>query len=172
MFSSWPVSAFVAGVKIGSGSWSASRRPAGSADPADRPGLLVLGPAGAGEVPARHALERDDLALADDDGAAGEHRGVGLQLLGKARDVRLDQVVVDVRELPEPEVRELRQDLALVRDAGGEDAVERRDPVARDEEERGAEIVELADLAAAGQAGAGQVGFGDGRHEAGKLSTR
>ena len=33
MFSSWPLSALVAGVKIGSGSRSLSRRPDGSATP-------------------------------------------------------------------------------------------------------------------------------------------
>ena len=78
----------------------------------------------------------------------GEQWRVGLKRLGKARDLGLDEVVLDVGELPEPEVRELGQDLALVGDAGGEHAVEGGDPVARDEKERVAEIVELADLAA------------------------
>ena len=40
MFSSWPESALVAGVKIGSGSRSDSRRPAGSAMPQTSPVAL------------------------------------------------------------------------------------------------------------------------------------
>jgi hypothetical protein len=37
MFSSWPDSALVAGVKIGSGNWSESRKPAGSVTPQTAP---------------------------------------------------------------------------------------------------------------------------------------
>ena len=56
--SSWPSSAFVLGVKIGSGSCSDSRRPAGSAIPRDRAGGLVVLPARAGDVAAHDALDR------------------------------------------------------------------------------------------------------------------
>ena len=59
MFSSCvPTSALVEGVKIGSGSRSLSRRPAGSRMPADRPGAPVVLPAGARDVAADDHLDR------------------------------------------------------------------------------------------------------------------
>ena len=62
MFSSCsPCSALVAGVKIGSGSRSLSRRPGGQRDPADRAARLVFLPARSGEVAADDGLDRDDV---------------------------------------------------------------------------------------------------------------
>jgi hypothetical protein len=98
--------------------------------------------------------------------AAGERRAVGLELLRKVFHVRLDQVVFDVREQPEPEIRELVQDLALVRNPGRQDDVEGRDAVARDEQDRLSHLVKLADLSSAREAGTLQVGFGDRFHRA------
>ena len=69
---------------------------------------------------------------------------------GEPRRVRFDQVVRDdLGEAAEPEVRELREDLPLVRDAGREHAVEGGDAVGRDEEEAVAEVVDVAHLSAA-----------------------
>jgi hypothetical protein len=71
-------------------------------------------------------------------------------------------VVFDVRELREPEVRELGQDFSLVGHAGLENDVESGDPVACDEEEGVADVVEIADLAAAREARHGEVCLGHG----------
>ena len=62
MLMSWPVSALVAGVKIGSGRRSDSRSPAGSVHAADAAGLLVFLPARARQVAARDAFDRHRLA--------------------------------------------------------------------------------------------------------------
>ena len=59
-----PISALVAGVKIGS-IRSLSTSPAGSSDAADRPRRAVLLPAAAREIAPHHALERHDPGLAD-----------------------------------------------------------------------------------------------------------
>jgi hypothetical protein len=57
-------------------------------------------------------------------------------------------VVRDDRSGPvEPERRDLRQDLALVGNAGTEDVVEGRDAIARDDEQAVAELVDVADFA-------------------------
>ena len=64
MLMSWPLSSLVAGVKIGSGSLSHCRRPAGSWTPQTVPRLAVFLPARPGEVAAGDALDRDDLGLA------------------------------------------------------------------------------------------------------------
>ena len=70
MFSSWPTSAFVVGVKSGSGNCSDSTMPGRHAHAADRARLLVLGPGGAREVAARDALDVQALRLLDDRAAA------------------------------------------------------------------------------------------------------
>jgi hypothetical protein len=133
-------------------------------DSADVAGLAVLGPSGAREVSARDALEGHDFALAHDHRTAGEQRRIRPEVLGKAVDVGFQQVVLDVGEPAEPEVGELGQDLPLVGNARREDDVEGRDPVAGDEQDGVAQIIELADLAAPGEARRGQVRFGDGAH--------
>ena len=65
-------------------------------------------------------------------------------------DVDRDDVVRhEVAEVIEPERRELREHLALVGNAGAEDVVERGDAIGRDDQQVLAEIVDVADLAAA-----------------------
>ena len=59
----------------------------------------------------------------------------------------------------EPERRQLRQDLALVGNARAEDVVERRDAIGRDDEQVVADLVDVADFAAAVQRQAGQGSF-------------
>ena len=59
-----------------------------------------------------------------------------------------DQVVRDhVLKQPEPEERELREDRALVRDAGGQHHVEGADAVGGDDQEAVAEVVDVPHLA-------------------------
>ncbi len=72
MFSSWPVCALVAGVKIGSGSASLSRRPGGSGMPHTAPVCLIILPAGAGQISARDALHLEHLGALHPHGAAFE----------------------------------------------------------------------------------------------------
>jgi hypothetical protein len=45
--------------------------------PADLTGALVVLPAGAGDVPADHALERDHVGLADEERPSGGRGGAG-----------------------------------------------------------------------------------------------
>ena len=136
-------------------------------DAADGAALPVVLPARPGEVPARDALERDDPALLDEDGPAGEEPGVRGELRRESGGVGLEEVVPDEPlELPEPEGRELRQDRALAGDPGGEDDVEGGDPVRGDDEEAIPEVVDVPDLAAAGgrETGKGRRVEGGGRH--------
>ena len=96
-----------------------SCRPGGS-EPRRRRRRAVVGQAAAGEVGAADALHRQHLQAAHQHGASGD--GV--------RHVGGEDVVGDhVGELLEPPQRQLREDLALVRDLAVEDVVERRDPV-------------------------------------------
>ena len=73
MLMSWPLSAFVAGVKIGSGSRSDSRRPGGQRHAAHAAGLLVFLPARAREVAAGHALDRHRPCPAAEHRSAAQH---------------------------------------------------------------------------------------------------
>ncbi len=54
---SWPVSALVAGVKIGAGRRSDSRRPGRQRDPTHRAARLIFLPARPGQIAAGHALD-------------------------------------------------------------------------------------------------------------------
>ena len=77
MFSSWsPISALVAGVKIGAGSLLAFCRPGGSGTPQTAPALLVLLPAAAGQVAAHHRLDRHRLQALDQHRAAAHLRAL------------------------------------------------------------------------------------------------
>ena len=66
MFSSCPSSALVAGVKIGSGSWSDSFNPAGRLMPADFARAQIILPAGARDVAAHDALDRENFRAMDE----------------------------------------------------------------------------------------------------------
>ena len=80
-------------------------------------------------------------------------------------------MVLDVAEAAEPEDGDLVEDLSLVGDAGREDDVERGDAVGGDEQERVAEVVDVADFAAAGE-WEGEGGLGDGAgHDAAHSSA-
>ena len=156
MFSSWPVCAFVDGVKIGSGSRSDSRQALGQHVPADLAGREVVLPARAGDVAAHDALERQHLEP---------------PALGRAAVVAQREQMVrdDVLRPREPEAGEPGEHAALVRDLGGKDDVEGRDAVARDEQQPlVVECVDLADLSACDVCGLRHAlaplrGCGDGR---------
>ena len=83
-------------MKIGSGSFWHCFSPAGSLTPQTVPLLLVLLPARAGQVAAHHALDGQDLDLADQHAAALELLGVVRERLGQIRDLVGEQVVLDL----------------------------------------------------------------------------
>src|SRR5581483_11139223 len=120
---------------------------------------------GSRDVPARDALDVHALA------ALHEHRALR-ELLAlaegrrEAADIRRHEVVRhDVRGLPEPEAGEPREDAALVRDRRRQNGVERRQPIARDDDEAiAAGLVHVADLAAPPEGRAGDVGLDDRAH--------
>jgi len=124
MFSSWPVSAFVDGVKSGGSrrcdSWS--------------PPAVVL-PARARDVSPHHALDRERLGLQHDHRPAFELVAVALHLRSVLGDVRGDHVVRhEIGEEAEPEERKLGEYDALGRDAAREDDVEGADAVGGDDQ--------------------------------------
>ena len=148
--------AFVAGVKIGSGSRSLSRRPAGSGHAAHGAASLVLLPAAARQVAAHDALDGstsarrpsiirprsvvDDLRVAIGDLV----RDVG----GIRRDAGGSATIDAVSR--EPEARQAGEHPALVRDRRRQHDVERRQPVRRDEQQPVvAHAVQVAHLARA-----------------------
>ena len=62
----------------------------------------------------------------------------------KAIEVRLDQMILDVLEMREPEVRDLIENLALVRNARRQHDIERGDAIGGDEQKALAEVVHIA----------------------------
>ena len=127
MLTSCPLAAFVAGVKIGSGSLSDSRSPAGQRDAAYRPGLLIFLPPRAREVAARDAFDWKWLRFANEHRPACQDIGVLPRGGGEVFDARRAHVVGnDVARFPEPERRQLRQNLSLVGDARSQHVVETR----------------------------------------------
>src|SRR5205823_1602411 len=111
--------------------------------------LLVLLPSAAREIAPDDALEVDALGLPHDHEAPGQLVAVVAQRGRKVRHHARDQVVLlkGIR-LREPEDRQLGQDLAAVRDAVGQDAVERRDAIGGHHQQPVVgELVGVADLA-------------------------
>ena len=150
MFSSCPTSALVDGVKIGSGSRSASRSPSGSAMPA-RPSPLRWYSAqpGAGQVAAHDALGVDPLRAPDEHRARPPARASAPAPAGRSRSALTKCERPEVGELLEPPGREAGQDGALVRDRLLEHDVEGREAVGRDEQQVAlVDLVRLAHLAA------------------------
>ena len=131
MFSSWPDCAFVAGVTIGSGRRSDSRRPAGQLVTANGPCPDVVLPAGPRQIAADDDLDREHL-----EAPALERPAVV---------AKREQMVRDELLRPrEPERGETGEHAALVRDLGRQDHVEGRDPVGGDEQQ--ALVVEGVEL--------------------------
>ena len=113
----------------------------------DGTAFLIVLPAAADQVAPHDAFDRHDLRFADDHRPPLQVLHVRRQLRTR-RDVGRNQVVRNVAHQVEPEERNLRQNLALARHAAGHDHVEGADPVGRNEEQRVAEVVDIAHLAA------------------------
>src|SRR5258708_1869912 len=143
-------------------------------DAADRAGLLVVLPAGAGEIAAHDALYGEHLRSFDEHAATVELIEIGLEFARELGGVRGDEMVRDGGlEEVEPEEGELGEDLALVGYAAAENMVEGGDAVAGDEEELIAgEGVDVADLAAGCEGKIAEIGLekGCGHHVDGTTS--
>src|SRR5438477_385957 len=138
----------------------------------DRSERLVLSPGGTRDVPARHALDVDALAVLHEDGAAGDRLRV-LEGSGETAKIGGDEVVRhDLLGLAEPEVRELGEHAALIRDRRGQNGVERREPIARDDDQLvAAGLVDIADLTATEEGGAVDPRFEEDAHS-GRMPLR
>ena len=149
MFSSWPVSALVAGREDRLGQLAGFLQAGRQLDAADGLRFLVFLPARAGEVAAHDAFDGQRFRLFHNHAAAGELAGEGLQILRQRIAGAGDEVVrLERFRLREPEIGNLRQHLAFARDAVGHDDVEGGDAVGGDEEQAVAQIKYLPHLAA------------------------
>src|SRR5260370_31071063 len=133
-------------------------------DAADRAGLLVVLPSGAGEIAAHDALYGEHLRSFDEHAATVELIEIGLEFAGKLRGIRGDEMVRDGElEEVEPEEGELGEDLSLVGYSATQNMVEGGDAVAGDEEELIAgEAVDVADLAACCEGKIAEIGLEKG----------
>ena len=146
----------------------------GEFDAADGAGLLIIFPAGAGEVAADDTLDGEHLRALDQHAAAIELPDKRLQFGGEVRCDRSDEMVRNggLQEV-EPEERQLRQYLPLVGNAAAEDMIKSRDAIGGDEEKFVVgERVDIADLAAGGEGKGTKVGLekGCGHHIDGTTS--
>ena len=111
--------------------------------------LLILFPAGAGQITAHYAFHRQRFSLANDHGATGELFAKTLQRFREFVEIRCDEVVLDLVKAFEPKRRELIEDGAFFRYRVGQDHIERGKPISHDKEQSLAEIENFADLSAA-----------------------
>ena len=96
-----------------------------------------------------HALDRHDFGLPHEHAAAGQRGRIDAPAAGPmALDVGREQVIGLAQPL-EPERADLRQHATLVGNAGGQDPVEGADAVGADQQQLVAQVVNVADLAAA-----------------------
>ncbi len=102
-------------------------------------------------------------ALFHNHGTARELRGERLEIFWQ-RIVRAGEQMVrhERSKFLKPEMRDLREHLALARNAVGHDDVEGGNAVAGDEQEGVAEVEDFADLAGADFFDAGQIELQDG----------
>ena len=120
----------------------------GQVDAADGAVLVVGLLARASQVAANDGLDGNGVGLLDQHGAPRQVVRILLELLRVVLHVHRDQVVGhEVGELVEPERRDSREDLALVRDLVRQDVVKRTDSVARNHQQAVAAIVDVAYLA-------------------------
>ena len=140
-------------------------QPGRQRDPADRPALLVVLPAAAGQVAAHDALHRERLGLEDEHRASLELVLEAEKVLRELAHVGRHHVVLDyVRGLLEPERRQLVEHVTLAGDALGHDHVEGRDSVGADYEEEVAHLVDVSHLAPREERQAEESGIGDDFH--------
>ena len=153
MFTSWPLSALVAGVKIGSGSRSLSIRPGGSAMPQTVPGCGIP----SSPIPTRYPRTTHSIGttwvLRTNMRAAGQRFAVGPGRQVHVVDVGGQQMVRLAKPL-EPESAGLGQYPPFVGNARGKDPIECADAIGGDQEQFVAKVENIAHLATAhGQAG-------------------
>ena len=119
----------------------------GKLDAADRAVLVIGLLARASEVTTHDALDGHRSGLLHEHGATEEVILVLGELSRVVGRVKRDDVVgQDVLELLEPEGRDTREDLALVRNLIRKDEVVRADAVARDHQQRVTAVVDVTDL--------------------------
>ena len=106
MFSSWPDSALVAGVKIGSGKRALSVRPAGKRMPQTVPLVRYSAQPDPGQIAADHALDGHDLGLAAKHRAAVQGGKIDAGWKVHLVNVGRDHVIWLIKQL-EPESRDL-----------------------------------------------------------------
>ena len=127
--------------------------------------LLVVAPAGTDQVAAHDGLHRQRLEAAHAHAAPGELRALGVverqPVQGQAAAVARQHAGEEV----EPELRHPGQRRALAGDRRRQHHVERRQPVGGHQQQvLGVDLVQVADLALAQAAQAGQIGAIDGAH--------
>jgi hypothetical protein len=109
------------------------------------------------------ALDRDDRGLLDEHGTLGQDVGEGGQGRGEILGFRGQEMVgQDQADEIEPELRQLRQDLALVRDERGQDPVKGRDAVRGYDQELVADLKNVPDFALFEKRHTGQLKVTDG----------
>ncbi len=132
-------------------------------DAADTLLLAVFLPARTGKIATNDTLNGDDLRSADKHRTPAKDVGVPPDGTPHLVHVGGNQVVSACgREAVEPEECECGEHLALERDAGAENEVERRDAVAGNNQERVAQRIDVAHLAAAQECKSLKVGFRNG----------
>ena len=133
-------------------------------DAADPSGLLVLAPAGADEVPARHALDRNRRRAPHQHRASLQRLRLGWQGRRVLRRFDGHHVVGhDVAGAREPEGGQLGQHAALVRYRGPEHDVVCRDAVGGHHQQLVADLVHVPDLAPPVHRQAAERSFENGR---------
>ena len=88
-------------------------------DSANALGFLIFLPAGAGQITAHNAFDRQRLRFAHNHGTTSELLAKRPQLPGKRIEVGVNKVIVDLPKPVEPENRELIEDRAFFRDGIG-----------------------------------------------------
>ena len=142
----------MAGVKIGSGSWSLSTKPAGSLTPQTLAVFLIFFPARAGQITAHHALDWHNFGLADQDRPPNERLKIDYRRQIKLIGISFQQMIRLAQKV-EPKIAHLRQHPTLVGDACGQHPIVGANPVAADQQQPVAqvpitEIIDIADFAA------------------------
>src|SRR5439155_250141 len=115
-----------------------------------RPRLLIFLPARSDQVATRDAFDRNDAAFPHDDAATAQ-LGMGSSLRRKFLEVGFEEMILDVLEMLEPEIRDLIEDASLVGDAGRQDDIEGRDAIGGHEQKRLAEVVHVAYFSSASE---------------------
>ena len=163
---------------VGLGRRREDRLPAGGPIPAARPAARCRTPSRSPGTPssrtptgsrAPRTRSSIGLRLPDQHRPAAQQIGVGLRGGGEAARRPAQEVVRDdVRQLVEPERRQLGQHLALVRDAGAQHVVEGGDAVGGDQEQRVVRGRNVADFPGAKPGDRREIGLDNrsgGRHE-------